>query len=184
MRLWPALTARSYYYHRITNPLHAEQVSRMRDGLRVAGIRDHAAEDADPGLPADDVLDNNYEAPTPTSVSGARTIRTADLAALIEQRRPLVIDTNPWGGSIPGAVGLWGAGIGGDVSDEFQARLRRKVQQLTGGDRTVPIVTMGWECGAFSRSQPSVTACGTPLHRRLLVSRRPRSLGCRRPTGD
>ena len=149
VRLWPTLTARSYYITRSQIPLNAAQVSRMRDGLRLAGIRDHADEDADTGVPADEVLHTNYEAPTPSSVPGARIIRTADLAALIEQRKPLVIDTNPWGGSIPDAVGLWGAGIGGDLFDEFQARLGRKIQQLTGGDRTVPVVAMGSNAERF-----------------------------------
>jgi hypothetical protein len=149
VRLWPTLTAQSYYNYKITNPLNAAQVSRMRDGLRVAGIRDHVDEDADAGLPADDVLHADYEAPTPIAVPGARTIRTPDLAALIERRKPLVIDTNPWGGSVPDAVGLWGAGIGGDLSDEFQARLGRKIQQLTGGDRTVPVVAMGGNAERF-----------------------------------
>ena len=149
VRLWPTLTAQSYYNYKITNPLNAAQVSRMRDGLRVAGIRDHVDEDADTGLSADDVLHTDYEAPTPIAVLGARTIRTPDLAALIEQRKPLVIDTNSWGRSIPDAVGLWGAGIGGDTSDEFQARLDRKMQQLTGGDRTVPVVAMGWNAERF-----------------------------------
>jgi hypothetical protein len=149
VRLWPTLTAQSYYNYKITNPLNAAQVSRMRDGLRVAGIRDHVDEDADAGLPADDVLHADYEAPTPIAVPGARTIRTPDLAALIERRKPLVIDTNPWGGSVPDAVGLWGAGIGGDLFDEFQTRLGRKIQQLTGGDRTVPVVAMGRNAERF-----------------------------------
>ena len=80
---------------------------------------------------------------------GARTIRTPDLADLLEQRKPLVLDTVHWGRSIPGAVGLRGAGIGGSVSDEFQERLGRKMQQLTGGDRKVPVVTMGWNAERF-----------------------------------
>ena len=40
------------------------------------------------------------------------------------------------GESIPGAVGLWGAGIGGSVSDEFQHRLRSKMLELIGGRQT------------------------------------------------
>ena len=103
----------------------------MRDGLRLAGIRDHADEDADFGVASDDVLHTDYEAPTPTTVPGVQTIRTPDLAELMEQRKPLVLDTVTWGRSIPGAVGLWGAGIGGSVSDEYQDRLGRKMQQLT-----------------------------------------------------
>ena len=31
----------------ITNPVAVAQISRMRDGMRLAGIRDHAEEDAD-----------------------------------------------------------------------------------------------------------------------------------------
>ena len=131
------------------NPLIAAQVARMRDGLRLAGIRDHVDEDAIPGLPSDDVLHTNYEAPTPTSAPGARTIRTPDLATLLEQRKPLVLDTVPWGKSIPGAIGLWGAGIGGSMSDEYQERLGRKMQQLTGGDRNVPVVAMGSNAERF-----------------------------------
>jgi hypothetical protein len=110
----------------------------------LAGVRDHADEDADFGLPSDGVLHTDYEAPTPTTVPGARTIRTLDLAKLIEQRQPLMLDTSASGVSIPGAVALWGAGICGGTSDEYQQRLARKMQQLTGGDRTVPIVTVGF----------------------------------------
>ena len=40
-------------------------------------------------------------------------------------------------------IGLWGAGVGGNLSDEYQDRLARKMQQLTGGDRSRPIVAMG-----------------------------------------
>lgn len=114
--LWPTITVRSYYrISNVANPVFVEQISRVRDGLRLAGIRDHADEDADLGVPPDDVLHSNYEAPTPTTVPGARTIRTPDLAALVEQRKPVVLDTNPWGRSVPGAVGLRGAGVGGSV---------------------------------------------------------------------
>ena len=148
-RLWPTITVRSYYRPKVTNPVVVEQVSRVRDGLRLAGVRDHADEHADLGVPPDDVLHTNYEAPTPISVPGAWTVRTPDLAALVEQRKPLVLDTNPWGRSITGAVGLRGAGIGGSLSDEFQDRLSRKMQQLTGGDRNVPVVTMGWNAERF-----------------------------------
>ncbi len=148
--LWPTITVRSYFrIFNVTNPVLVEQVSRMREGLRLAGVRDHADEDADLGVPPDDVLHTNYVAPTPITVPGARTIHTLDLAALVEQRKPLVLDTNPWGRSIPGAVGLRGAGVGGSVSDEFQDRLRQKMQQLTRGDRSVPVVTMGWNAERF-----------------------------------
>jgi rhodanese-related sulfurtransferase len=111
--------------------------------MRLAGIRDHADEDAESGLASDNVLHSDYAAPTPRSAPGAETIRTLELAELKERRKPLLLDTTYWGLSIPGAVGLWGAGVGGSTSDEYQARLARKMRQLTGDDRTVPIVAIG-----------------------------------------
>ena len=148
-RLIPTITARSYFPVNITNPVAVAQISRMRDGMRLAGIRDHAEEDADSGTASDSLLHANYEAPTPTTVPGARTIRTAELADLLQQRKPLVIDTVNWGRSIPGAVGLWGAGIGGSLSDTFQDRLARKMQELTVGERIMPIVTVGFNAERY-----------------------------------
>jgi adenylate cyclase len=77
-----------------------------------------------------------------------RTIRTPDLAAMLEQRKPLVLDTTPWGRSIPGAFGLR-AGIGGTIHDDYQERLGRKIQQLTDGNLAMPIVAMGWNAERF-----------------------------------
>jgi hypothetical protein len=45
---------------------------------------------------------------------------------LLEQQKPLVVDAMPLSKSIQGAVGLMGVGIGGNVSDEFQDRIRQK----------------------------------------------------------
>ena len=112
-------------------------------------MRDSADEDADAGLPADDVLHSTYEAPTPIAVPGARTIRTSELAVFLDQHHPLVLDTTYWGGSIPGAVALWGAGVGGRLSDEYQDRLVHKMDQLTRGNRSVPVVTVGWNAERF-----------------------------------
>jgi hypothetical protein len=143
-RLNPRLTVRSHFPFNLKDPAAFAQVARMREGMRRAGSRDHADEDADLGLPSDARLHPSNEAPTPTTAPGVHTIRTPDLTQLIQQRHPLVLDTTNWGQSIPGAVGLWGAGIGGSTSDQFQERLARKMQQLTGGDRTMPVVAMGF----------------------------------------
>jgi tetratricopeptide (TPR) repeat protein len=149
-QLWPTLTVRGYFLYHLRNPVYLDQVARVRDGLRLAGIRDHADESADLGFASDEVLHTNYDDPTPTTVPGAHTIRTPDLAALMEQGRTLVLDTFPWGASIPGAIALWGAGIGGSsISDEFQDRLRKKVRELTHGDLTQPIVAVGWNSERF-----------------------------------
>jgi TolB-like protein/tetratricopeptide (TPR) repeat protein len=149
-RLQPTLTVRSFYPYNMTYPVYVAQVSRMLDGMRLAGIRDHADEDADFGLPSDSLLHTDYEAPTPTTAPGVRTIRTTDLANMVEQRKPLVLDTIYGGKSIPGAVGLSGVGIGASTSDEFQGRLARKLQQLTHGDTTVPIVTVGFNSERYA----------------------------------
>jgi rhodanese-related sulfurtransferase len=147
---WPTITVRAYYPFYVTNPVAVAQISRMRDGLRLAGIRDHADENANVGVASGNTLHTNYEAPTPTSVPGAQTIRTSDLSDLVEQREPLLLDASPpRGGSIPGAVGLWGVGVGGSVTDDYQGRLDRKVQQLTHGDRNAPVVALGWNAERF-----------------------------------
>jgi adenylate cyclase len=88
---------------------------------------------------------------TPTSAPGAMTIRTPDLAKLIDERKPLVIDvlTHSQGRSIPGAVGLPNAGSAGSLTEPAQDRLRRKMAELTGGDLTKPIVAVGWNSERF-----------------------------------
>jgi adenylate cyclase len=157
IQLAPTLTAQSYFWFNVTNPeqhnatnqMYAEQVSRMRDGLRLAGIRDHADEQADANLPPDDVLHADHEAPTPTVAPGVSTIRTQELAVLLERRKPLVVDVIPWGRSVPEAIGLWGAGIGGSTTDQYQDRLRQKMQQLTRGNRGLPIVTVAWNAERY-----------------------------------
>jgi adenylate cyclase len=148
-RLRPSLTARSYYRVNTRGPITAAQVARLREGLRLAGIRDHADEDADFGIASDDALHDDYDARTPTTVPGAHTIHTPQLAALVKQRKPLILDTVPWGESLPGAIGLWGAGVGGSVLDEFQHRLRNKMLELTGGRRNLPVVAVGWNAERF-----------------------------------
>jgi adenylate cyclase len=143
-RLQPTITVRSFHAYYPTIPAAVAQLSRMLDGMRLAGIRDHAEEDADFGVPSDSVLHTDYAARTPTTAPGARTIRTRDLAELSEQRKPLALDTVSWGRSIPGAIALSGAGIGGSTSDAYQGRLAQKMRQLIGDDRTVPIVAVGF----------------------------------------
>ncbi|HEY2621406.1 MAG TPA: hypothetical protein VGI78_29005, partial [Acetobacteraceae bacterium] len=54
-----------------------------------------------------------------------------------------------WGVSIPGAVGLTFAGLGGDFTDELQDRLRSKLHELTGRDLDRPIVAVGWNPERF-----------------------------------
>jgi len=82
---------------------------------------------------------------------GATTIRTADLARLLAQARPVVIGTASysWGRSIPGAIGLQDTGLGGSSTDAAQDHLHGKMQDLTRGDLSTPIVVVGWNSERF-----------------------------------
>ena len=54
-----------------------------------------------------------------------------------------------WGQSIPGAVGLKYAGLGGSITDAAQGRLRGKMHELTKGNLDAPIVAIGWNSERF-----------------------------------
>jgi TolB-like protein/Flp pilus assembly protein TadD len=150
-RLWPYDTVRGRSPGVGSSPVFAAQIQSYQYGLRLAGERDHAEEEADFGVTADDRLHNEAAGPTPTMAPGVRTIRTGDLSSLLANGRPVVIDTlaYSWGRSIPGAVGLKFSGLGGDVADEAQDRLRRKMIELTGGDLDRPVVAVGWNSERF-----------------------------------
>ena len=147
---WPFDTVRGHWPDD-PNPIFAAQVRAYQEGLRRAGERDHADEDADFGLPADADLRTDYAGRTPTTAPGAITIRTADLPGFLAERKPLVIDPLLyfWGNSLPGAMGLRHAGIGGTLTDEAQDRLGRAMSGLTGGDLAKPIVAVGWNSERF-----------------------------------
>jgi len=92
-QLWPFDTVRSRAPELLTSPVYVEQYRRFQDALRLAGLRDHAAEDADFGVPADVALRGELFGYTPMEVPGVTTIRTPELAHLLERIRPTVIDT-------------------------------------------------------------------------------------------
>jgi TolB-like protein/DNA-binding winged helix-turn-helix (wHTH) protein len=147
---WPYDTVRSNFANSPSS-VYARQMRHIQDGLRLAGERDHADEDADFGLPADRALHSEKAGHTPTSAPGATTIRTSELARLLAEVRPLVIDVVECscGASVPDAVGLKFAGLGGSFTDEAQDRLRVKLHDLTSGDRNRPIVATGWNSERF-----------------------------------
>ena len=150
-RLWPYDTVRSHSPPDPSSGVVARQVEQYQAGLRLAGHRDHAAEDADFGVPTDGNLRQDYAGLTPTTLPGAATIHTSELEQLINERKPIVIDPllYSWGRSIPSAVGLKNVGRGGSTSDAMQERLRKKMQTLTNGDLTTPIVAVGWNSERF-----------------------------------
>ena len=150
-RLWPYDTVRGRAPEILTSPAYVEQFRRYQDALRLAGERDHADEDADFSVPADDALHSEAAGLTPTSVPGATTIHTAELVRLLADARPVVINavTDTQVSSIPGSVGLPFSGLGGSFTDEAQNHLRNKLHDLTTGDLTRPIVAVGWNSERF-----------------------------------
>jgi len=150
-RTWPYDTVRSHSPGNPAKQVWVRVIENYQLELRAAGHRDHADEDADFGVPADSDLRQDYAGKTPTTVPGARTIRTAELKEFLDERKPIVIDPLLyfWGRSIPGAIGLENAGHGGSTSDAVQERLRRRMLALTQGDFTVPIVAVGWNSERF-----------------------------------
>jgi len=150
-RAWPYDTVRSHYPDDPSSAVLADQVRHIQEGLRLAGERDHADEDADFAVPSDGALRGNPVGLTPQDAPGAKTIRTADLTRLLAQARPVVVDTatNSWGRSIPGAIGLKYAGIGGNFAGAAQEHLRAKLLALASGDLARPVVTVGWNSERF-----------------------------------
>jgi adenylate cyclase len=134
-----------------SSAVYAEQIRGYQAGLRLAGERDHADEDADFGAPANGELETKVGGLTPTGTPGAKTIRTLELVPVLAETHPVVIDTvsNSWGRSIPGAIGLRFAGLGGSLTDTAQEILRRKMHGLTAGDLNRPVVTVGWNSERF-----------------------------------
>jgi adenylate cyclase len=149
-RLAPYDTVRSHYPE-VCTPAYMAQIERFREGLRLAGLRDHAEEDANFGVISDNELRRDLRGWTPITAPGVQTVRTADLVTLLTQRKPVVVDTasHSWGRSIPNAVGLVKSGRGGSFSDMTQDRLRRKVRELTKSDPSSPIVVVGWNSERF-----------------------------------
>ena len=144
-RLWPFATVRSLpptmTPRGLPHPAYLSQMRHVQEGLRLAGLRDHAEEDADFGVAPESMLHTDLIGPTPISVPGATTIRTAELVSLLSRLKPIIIDValDSWGRSIPDAVGLQGTGHGASFSEKVQDRFSRKMQTLTNGDLSAPI---------------------------------------------
>ncbi|HEV2302426.1 MAG TPA: rhodanese-like domain-containing protein [Stellaceae bacterium] len=111
----------------------------------------------DYGLPPAATLKaGSYAAPTPLRIAGARTIVTNDLKMMIDARQPpVVIDVRSVPRSCRGHLGvacgadalslplaLWlpGAGLGGDLHDPLQRRLAERLSPYTCGNKAMPIV--------------------------------------------
>ncbi len=119
----------------------------VQDALKAAGNRDHLDPDIDSGLPSRNVLLSDWDGGTPRTVPGVTTLNTEQLAQLLQDAHPLLIDTmnDSWYRSIPGSVGLIvGGNSSGTFSDAVQQRLQAKLRDLTGGDPARPIIVMSF----------------------------------------
>jgi adenylate cyclase len=150
-RLWPYDTVRGRAPEILLSPVYVEQFRQFQNALRLAGLRDHADEEADFAVPSDAALHSELAGLTPTEAPGVKTVRTADFVRLLADAQPIVIDTMTysWGRSVPGAVGLKFAGLGGSLADGAQDRLRGKMRELTVGNLDLPIVAVGWNSERF-----------------------------------
>jgi len=101
-------------------------------------------EDTDFGVaPTNDFRLSEVGAATPTSVPGARTIRTGDLYdALRQPGRPVLVDVLNMADhrTLPSATWFKTAGTTVGKSDEANGRFERAVDALVNGDRSRPVV--------------------------------------------
>ena len=151
-RLWPYDTVRMHWPDDPSSSVYAEQIRRFQDARasQASATTPMKTRISAYWLP-DEVLHSEFADYTPTDAPGVNTIRTADLVRFIAEVRPVLIDTvtYSWGRSIPGAVGLRFAGLGGSFTDTAQDHLRTKMRELTAGDFNRPIVAVGWNSERF-----------------------------------
>jgi tetratricopeptide (TPR) repeat protein len=129
-----------------------QQARSFQDALRASGCRDRLDPEADFGVAYDGVLHPYPESGTPKTAPGVTTVGTDQLVAMLDGKKPLVIDTmnHSWYRTVPGAVGLdQQRAVGGTFTDKVQSRLEQKLRGLTGGDMAKPIVTMSFNAASF-----------------------------------
>ena len=143
IRLWPFWTVRNFPPCArspvgLPDPAVLAQMHHLQEGLRLAGVRDHAEEDADFGVAPDAVLHTDLVGRTPTTVPGVTTIRTPELVTLLARQKPLLLDAaiDSWGRSIPGAIGMQRAGYGAGLLGPGAGPLP---QQDAGPDQRRPV---------------------------------------------
>src|SRR3954465_10705735 len=128
--LSPYATARIWFPDNPNDPAQVAQMLRLVEGLRRAGLPDHAEEDADFGIQSDGKLHGDLAGPTPISLPPVRTIQTAEVARMLGEKNPVIVDTMlySWGRSVPGAMGLRNVGLGGTFEDGAQRALSQAMR--------------------------------------------------------
>jgi DNA-binding winged helix-turn-helix (wHTH) protein/TolB-like protein/Flp pilus assembly protein TadD len=123
-------------------------------GLAVAGLRDHANEDADPRLPTDEGLrSGKLFSPTPLGAPGVSVVRTSELKALIDTAAngpgepPLLLSTNCarcFDIDIPGTVSVPGAYIRGPLNEQARQGLKSWLDRQLNGQTSRRLITFSW----------------------------------------
>ena len=116
-----------------------------------AGVRGEDAAPVPPGYRTD-----NYRAPTPATLAGARVVTTAQVETLWQDKAAIFVDVMPraprppnlppgtvWRdrprSNIPGSIWLPDTGYG-ELAPVTEDYLRKNLAQVTGGDRTKLLV--------------------------------------------
>jgi adenylate cyclase len=140
-------------------PTTVEERAREVDGLVIAGLLDHASEDADPGLPVTEAVrsTNLVGRTTPIGAPGVSTIGTAELRALIgdgegsaSEMPPLLLSTDCSDCldiAIPGTKFVPNAYRSGVLDDAKRQALKVLVDRLLHGDQTRRVITFAWNAG-------------------------------------
>jgi PQQ-dependent catabolism-associated CXXCW motif protein len=108
------------------------------------GENGYADESRDWGVaPTNQLRQQPYHGPTPLEIPGAQVMRTRQLQAMLAgPASPILIDvlSDPGHLTLAGAVWLSGAGRGANFLDPVQSVLTHLLRQLTGGDKSRPMV--------------------------------------------
>jgi rhodanese-related sulfurtransferase len=119
---------------------------------KAAGNRDHLDPGTDFGATPENGLHEYQQGKTPTTAPGVTTVDTEGLARMLENDKPLVIDTMAasWHRSVPGAVGMdFRGNTHGTFDDAVQKRLELRLRELTGGDVAKPIIATSFNVSYF-----------------------------------
>jgi hypothetical protein len=132
----------------------AEEWNHEREGLAVAGLRDHVREEEDPGLPTNEGLrSGNRFSLTPVGAPGVSVVRTSELKALIDAganapvELPLLLSTDCalcFDIDIPGAVSVPGAYIRSSLDDQARKGLKSWLDRQLRGQTSRRLITFSW----------------------------------------
>ena len=108
------------------------------------GENGYANESRDWGIaPTNQLRQQPYHGPTPIQIPGAQVMQTRQLQAMLAgPASPILIDvlSDPGHLTLAGAVWLSGAGRGANFLDPVQSVLTQLLRQLSGGDKSKPMV--------------------------------------------